>query len=161
MTLADRVVVLRDGRIEQVGTPLELYDRPANQFVAQFIGTPKMNVVPVAKLPAVRPGTTKLPADGSIGLRPEHIAVRSAGSAQFDAQVELVEALGAETLVYLRTAEGAELTARQNTRSAAHAGDTVGVELDWDAAHLFDGEGRMLPGAAATVHPFVPRQVHG
>ena len=51
MTLADRVVVLRDGAIEQVGTPLELYDRPANQFVAQFIGTPQMNVVAAAKLP--------------------------------------------------------------------------------------------------------------
>ena len=161
MTLADRVVVLRDGRIEQVGTPLELYDRPANQFVAQFIGTPKMNVVPVAKLPPARASTTvKLPADGSVGLRPEHVAIKGAGVAQFDAQVELVEALGAETLVYLRTPEGAEFTARQNTRSAAHPGDTVGVDLDWDSAHLFDAEGRVL-AAAATVHPFVPRQVHG
>jgi multiple sugar transport system ATP-binding protein len=158
MTLADRVVVLRDGRIEQVGTPLELYDRPANQFVAQFIGTPKMNVVPVAKLPAA--ASVKVPQGGSIGLRPEHVSVRGAGAAQFDAQVELVEALGAETLVYLRTSQGAELTARQNTRTAAHPGDTVGVDLDWEAAHLFDAEGRVLP-AAATVHAFVPRQVHG
>ena len=54
MTLADRVVVLRDGAIEQVGTPLELYDRPANQFVAQFIGTPQMNMVDTAALPALR-----------------------------------------------------------------------------------------------------------
>src|SRR5436305_2106205 len=61
MTLADRVVVLRDGQIEQVGTPLELYDRPANQFVAQFIGTPQMNVVAAAQLPQVQAALGPVP----------------------------------------------------------------------------------------------------
>ena len=76
MTLADRVVVLRDGNIEQVGTPLELYDRPANQFVAQFIGTPQMNVVEAAKLPSVTTvAGVQVPALGSIGLRPESITL--------------------------------------------------------------------------------------
>ena len=74
MTLADRVVVLRDGLIEQVGTPLELYDKPANQFVAQFIGTPQMNIVSVADLTQVGniPGIAA-PADGFVGLRPENV----------------------------------------------------------------------------------------
>ncbi len=81
MTLADRVVVLRDGAIEQVGSPLELYDRPANQFVAQFIGTPQMNVVDTAKLPALREvvGAAHAP-DGFIGVRPENVLARAAGS---------------------------------------------------------------------------------
>src|SRR5450432_238054 len=76
MTLADRVVVLRDGLIEQVGAPLELYDRPANQFVAQFIGTPQMNVLPAAALPELtRIAGSRLPADGSVGVRPEYVRV--------------------------------------------------------------------------------------
>jgi len=72
MTLADRVVVLRDGRIEQVGTPLELYDRPASRFVAQFIGTPQMNVVPAAGLPHLQATLgVRLPGDGAVGRRAE------------------------------------------------------------------------------------------
>src|SRR5450631_4002264 len=101
MTLADRVVVLRDGAIEQVGSPLELYDRPANQFVAQFIGTPQMNMIDTAKLPALRDvvGATHAP-DGFIGVRPENVIVRAAGAGKLAAQVKLVESLGADTLIY-------------------------------------------------------------
>ena len=80
MTLADRVVVLRDGLIEQVGTPLELYDRPANQFVAQFIGMPPMNMVPAAQLPQLTiVGTMAVPSDGFLGVRPEDLRVQAAG----------------------------------------------------------------------------------
>src|SRR6195952_1798480 len=76
MTLADRVVVLRDGLIEQVGTPLELYDRPANQFVAQFIGMPSMNMLPAAAVPSFSAMTGgRLPADGFLGVRPEGLLV--------------------------------------------------------------------------------------
>ena len=96
MTLADRVVVLRDGIIEQVGTPLELYDQPANQFVAQFIGTPQMNVVPLQKTPAVVQQQAPAGAvGGAIGLRPENITVRASGNTPVAGQVDLVEALGA------------------------------------------------------------------
>ncbi len=78
MTLADRVVVLRDGAIEQVGSPLELYDHPANQFVAQFIGTPQMNIVDSAALPALRDAAGVAgPTDGFIGVRPENVLVRA------------------------------------------------------------------------------------
>ncbi len=106
MTLADRVVVLRDGQIEQVGTPLELYDRPANQFVAQFIGTPQMNVVKADELPQLRAAVGSVPSGGFIGLRPENLCVSAAGTGQVQGKVELVEALGAETLIYVNTAPG-------------------------------------------------------
>ena len=148
MTLADRVVVLRDGLIEQVGTPLELYDRPANQFVAQFIGTPQMNVMAAAKLPQITSvaGVT-VPASGSIGLRPESLALVPAGQGQVQAKVELVESLGAETLIYLLTDNGAPLVVRFNTRTELHVGSSVGVQIDADSAHLFDANGRVLVAA--------------
>ncbi|MEY4884128.1 MAG: hypothetical protein RIS34_1982 [Pseudomonadota bacterium] len=141
MTLADRVVVLRDGQIEQVGTPLELYDRPANQFVAQFIGTPQMNVISLADLPALaQPGVS---AGGFVGLRPENVTLRPAGQDPMQGTVELVEALGAETLIYVSTTQGAQLVSRQNERTALRVGDRVGVQIDTDAAHLFDAQGRI------------------
>jgi len=154
MTLADRVVVLRDGLIEQVGTPLELYDRPANQFVAQFIGTPQMNVVAADKVPQLA-GVCGLPvpAGGFVGLRPENVLLKAAGQGQIPGTVELVEALGAETLVYVSTEGGAQLVARQNSRTALHAGNPVGINIDADSAHLFDAGGRITrTGAAAAVH---------
>ena len=145
MTLADKVVVLRDGQIEQVGTPLELYDRPANQFVAQFIGTPQMNVVPLAQLPAavqqLAPGAA---AGGSIGLRPEAVTVQPKGQGAITGQVELVEALGAETLLYVRTAEGAQLVARLNERTLLLPGDAVSLNVATEQAHWFDNAGRVV-----------------
>ncbi|MBX3659562.1 MAG: ABC transporter ATP-binding protein [Ramlibacter sp.] len=153
MTLADRVVVLRDGLVEQVGTPLELYDRPANQFVAQFIGTPPMNIVAATAVPALAAMFgPELPADGSIGLRPESVVLTAAGQGQLDGRVELVEALGAETLVYVGvdpTGGGAQFTARQSARTSLRAGDPVGLTLDTLAAHLFDAQGRVLRNATA------------
>jgi len=142
MTLADRVVVLRDGRIEQVGSPLELYDRPANQFVAQFIGTPQMNMVPVDQLQGV--GNLPVSHGGFVGVRPEKLALRDAGSGQVQARVELIEPLGAETLIYVSTERGTPLVARQNERTALHAGDRVGVDLDVTALHLFDATGQRV-----------------
>ncbi len=148
MTLADRVVVLRDGQIEQVGSPLALYDRPANQFVAQFIGTPQMNVLPADALPAL--AGWPVAAGGFIGLRPENVLLQPAGQGTVQGRVELVEALGAETLVYVALASGAQLVARQNTRTSLQAGQAVGLGLDADAAHLFDAGGKLTrQGAAA------------
>ena len=144
MTLADRVVVLRDGQIEQVGTPLELYDRPANQFVAQFIGTPQMNVVPIKDLPGLEAEFgIPLEDSGSIGLRPECVRLSAPGQGRFDGRVALVEALGAETLIYVSTTHGAQLVSRQNERTTLQAGDAVGVHMDADAAHVFDAKGRI------------------
>jgi len=144
MTLADRVVVLRDGVIEQVGTPLELYDRPANQFVAQFIGTPQMNVVAAAQLPALEAVCNlPIPAGGFVGLRPENVTLHPAGQGLLDGKVDLVEALGAETLIYVTTVQGAPLISRQTERTPLRVGETVGVQIDADAAHIFDAQGRI------------------
>ncbi len=144
MTLADRVVVLRDGAIEQVGAPLELYDRPANQFVAQFIGTPQMNVVAAGALPHLRAlAGERVPADGYVGMRPEALQVRTAGQGALEARVEMVEALGADTLIHVEV-DGISLVARQSERTLASRGDRVGLDLDPAALHFFDGKGRAV-----------------
>jgi multiple sugar transport system ATP-binding protein len=150
MTLADRVVVLRDGVIEQVGTPLELYDHPANQFVAQFIGTPQMNVLPLQQVPALIQQQAPAGAvGGAIGLRPESVSVRATGVTPVAGTVDLVEALGAETLIYVSTPTGAQLVARQSERTGLHAGETVSLDIDASQAHWFDNSGRVVSRATA------------
>ncbi|BEP63313.1 ABC transporter ATP-binding protein [Variovorax sp. V213] len=146
MTLADRVVVLRDGLIEQVGTPLELYDHPANQFVAQFIGMPSMNMVAASAIPSFSAATGgRLPNDGFLGVRPEGLRVHpnQAAVAGVPGRVELIEALGADTLIHVDVG-GVPLIARQNERTPLHAGDDVAVELDPSVLHLFNREGRAV-----------------
>jgi multiple sugar transport system ATP-binding protein len=131
MTLADRVVVLRDGLIDQ--------------FVAQFIGTPQMNVVPLERAPQLQSTFgDQLPAGGSVGLRPEAVTVTAPDAGQVQGQVELIEALGAETLIYVGTGHGAQLVARQSHRTTLHLGDRVGLDIDARAAHLFDAQGRVV-----------------
>jgi len=147
MTLADRIVVLRDGLIEQVGTPLELYDKPANQFVAQFIGSPQMNVLPVAQVPGLRTLVQSVPEGGFVGLRPESLNVGPAGQGHLQGRIELVEALGAETLIYVSADGGVQLVARQDTRTPLRAGDAVGISVDAANAHVFDAQGRVLRAA--------------
>jgi multiple sugar transport system ATP-binding protein len=160
MTMADRVVVLRDGAIEQVGSPLELYDRPANRFVAQFIGTPQMNVMAAADLPVLAQlkgadgagtGLASDPQDGFWGIRPEHVTLRPAGEGLLNARVEMVESLGSDSVVYVSTsassfspisAAGVSLVAKQNMRSPQRVGDLVGVDFALSAIHRFDAQGR-------------------
>jgi multiple sugar transport system ATP-binding protein len=102
MTLADRIVVLRAGKVEQVGSPMELYNNPANTFVAGFIGSPQMNFLDAAAL-GLQPGQA--------GIRPEHLAItRDRG--EIPAEVSHVEKLGGETLVYARSAQHGLLTVR-------------------------------------------------
>jgi multiple sugar transport system ATP-binding protein len=148
MTLADRVVVLRDGAIEQVGSPLELYDRPANQFVAQFIGTPQMNLVPTGTVPHLAQLVLgRAPADGFVGFRPESVRIRPAGAGAIQGRVELVEALGADTLIYAEVG-GAQLVSRQGERTTVKPGDQVGLDLDPAALHFFDKQGHALRSAS-------------
>ena len=144
MTLADRVVVLRDGLIEQVGSPLELYDHPANQFVAQFIGTPQMNVVAASTLPELtRIAGARLPSDGSVGVRPEFVHIVASGIG-IAGKVELVEALGSDTLIHVRVGNDVHLVSRQSERTGLKLGDPVGVEIDATALLFFDKQGRAL-----------------
>ncbi|HEX7985409.1 MAG TPA: sn-glycerol-3-phosphate ABC transporter ATP-binding protein UgpC [Duganella sp.] len=158
MTLATRIVVMNGGSIEQVGTPVEVYRRPATRFVAGFIGTPGMNFIPVARAGAeagctvVRlPGggelTTRVPdqwcsgGDGelSLGVRPENL--RPAASGPLRGQVETVEFLGERSLVVLTLADGSALTITLDGTVPA-PGATISVALDLDEAHLFDAGGR-------------------
>jgi multiple sugar transport system ATP-binding protein len=141
MTLADQVVVLRDGAIEQVGSPLDLYDHPANRFVAQFIGTPQMNVVERIEMPAA---AGQVAGAAFVGVRPEDLRLTAPGLGQLAAKVELVEALGAETLVYLNTPRGAQVVLRQNERTTLVPGDDVGVNVETGHLHWFDAQGRMI-----------------
>jgi multiple sugar transport system ATP-binding protein len=153
MTLADRVVVLRDGVIEQVGAPLELYDKPANQFVAQFIGTPQMNVVDTGELPALRQAVGAAAAqDGFIGVRPEHVVVKPGSHGALSGKVELIEALGSDTLIYARLGgaggKGVQIVAKQNVRTSLHPGDAVSLDVLPDSFHVFDRQGRAVHAAA-------------
>ena len=152
MTLADRVVVLRDGAIEQTGSPLELYDHPANQFVAQFIGTPQMNIIDTAALPGLDAvvGAGKVP-DGFIGVRPENVLVRPAGEGRLAGRVELVESLGANTLIHARIGAqepgGVQIIAAQSARTTLHAGDPIGLDIAPASFHLFNRQGQAVAPA--------------
>jgi multiple sugar transport system ATP-binding protein len=139
MTMADRVVVLRDGAIEQVGTPLELYDRPANSFVAQFIGQPQMNVVAAKALPHL----AATAGAGFLGVRPEHVAVKPVGEAALPARVDLVEQLGLDTLIYASVGD-VQFIARQNSRTTLREGDAVSLDIAAANVHRFDAAGRAL-----------------
>jgi multiple sugar transport system ATP-binding protein len=144
MTLADRVVVLRDGAIEQVGSPLELFDRPANRFVAQFIGTPQMNMLEADMLPSFSALTQgRLPANGFLGVRPEGVRVSLGSSGGVQGTVELVEELGTDTLIYVNVVR-TSLVARQTVRTSLKPGDTVSVDVDPRVLHVFDREGRVV-----------------
>jgi sn-glycerol 3-phosphate transport system ATP-binding protein len=116
MTMADRVVLMRDGRVEQSGPPEELYNRPATAFTARFIGTPPMNLIPQL--------------DRLIGIRPEHIRIVSQDG--HAARVKTVEHLGADSII-LCEFEGQPVSVRQDGFSKAHPGDDI--RLTWDASH--------------------------
>lgn len=138
MTLADRVVVLRDGIIEQVGTPLELYDAPANRFVAQFIGMPQMNILPSNLLQNVPNGSA------FAGIRPEHLSITD--DSRLSGDVSLVESLGNETLIHLNLEDQNTdpLIIRSYQRTELKLGDTVGVNWSDDIVHYFDSDGKVL-----------------
>ncbi|WP_341367146.1 ABC transporter ATP-binding protein [Yoonia sp. BS5-3] len=137
MTLADRIVVLEFGKIAQVGTPRELYENPANLFVAQFIGSPRMNVVPATTITG-----RDLPTGAiSIGMRPEHIDLVSPGTGQLDGVVDLLEYLGADTFVILNCGDAGQITVRVNGNTAYKVGDQVGLSIPEDNLHGFDQDG--------------------
>jgi len=155
MTMADKIVVMRDGRIEQVGAPLELFDRPANIFVASFIGSPSMNLLKGTmrggEKPAVDISGTLFPAapnasaaDGRAvvyGVRPEHLEIHADG---VPARISVVEPTGSETLVFLRFGDS-EIVALFRERHDFRPGDTLHLKPRLDHVHLFDaGTGNRL-----------------
>jgi sn-glycerol 3-phosphate transport system ATP-binding protein len=139
MTMADQVLLMRQGRIEQDGSPAELYERPATRFAARFIGTPPMNIVPATALGSLWP-RLECAAPGrrqnalSIGVRAEAARLSSSG---MEAQVMAVEYLGADSLIDTRIGD-APFVLRVSGRSPLAAGERVAIEWDASATHLFD-----------------------
>ena len=133
MTLADKIVVLRDGRVEQIGSPMELYNNPANQFVAGFLGSPSMNFVPADK---VTPGDLR-----TLGVRPEDLTISDEG--QLKGQVTHVEHLGGDTNVLVNVDEHI-ITLRLFGQHPVKVGETIGLGFDPARAYLFDQNGQRV-----------------
>ena len=157
MTLADRIVVLNGGRIEQLGAPMDIYLRPRTRFVASFVGTPRINLLSVereadeggratvrladgTRLATAVPAAGLLPGSLTLGLRAENIRVAREAAAT-TGTVEVVERLGERTLVHVALADGSRLVAEDAGVSSVRMGDRVPLAIDAGAAHLFDGDG--------------------
>ncbi|MDP9837267.1 multiple sugar transport system ATP-binding protein [Neorhizobium huautlense] len=155
MTMADQIVVLKAGKVMQAGSPLELYNNPANQFVAGFIGSPKMNFVAVeaadgtaVTLNGVRIETGRQHASGklTLGIRPEHIDIGDGpGQVIGEARVELVEHLGGSTVLHvLPPFQEETMTVMLSGQQPCRSGDRVALRIERKNCHLFDTEGRAL-----------------
>jgi multiple sugar transport system ATP-binding protein len=164
MTMADKIVVLNQGVIEQVGSPLELYHRPNNTFVAGFIGSPKMNFLKTrawsakgGKIVVELPGDSRLtlPSAGvkvsegqkvTLGVRPEHIEVsgKNKGEGVIKCKVRLAEYLGSETMFYATMPDGNELAVKADGLAKAAPGSDIRFDLPPAACHLFDEHGKTV-----------------
>jgi multiple sugar transport system ATP-binding protein len=169
MTLADRIVVMRAGRIEQVGQPLDLYNQPANLFVAGFIGAPRMNLLPVKVRTAGAKGVTvdgpgglaaTVTVDGStlkagdaatLGIRPHDIEMSEAGKGSLGAQVLLTEALGPETVLHATVAGGEKIVAVLKRQGVETQGRPIHLTLPAERMHLFDATGLRVPSSQAAI----------
>jgi len=172
MTMADRIVVLKDGRVEQVGSPLELYQNPATLFVAGFIGAPKMNflnaeikavngqhltlLLPNGASVDVPPPALKLGAGERVnmGVRPEHVTllVEPAGGdglsdGVLEGEVEALEHLGPRAYIHARLADGTRLVTQTGSDPKVMMGDHAAFRVRADAVHLFDASGKALARA--------------
>jgi multiple sugar transport system ATP-binding protein len=135
MTMADKIVVMNAGNIEQVGSPLDLYNSPANLFVAGFIGSPKMNFIkgPIA---------AEYGAD-TVGVRPEHIEIK-AGAKGMNGEVRVAEHLGSDTFAYVTVPDIGQITVRVSGEFRVSDGDKVNLVFDPNRVQRFDKEGRAI-----------------
>jgi multiple sugar transport system ATP-binding protein len=164
MTLADKIVVLQGGIIEQVGSPLELYHHPRNLFVAGFIGSPKMNFFPVSVVAVNDSGTTvRLPGEGTVtipvrpgslsvgdrttlGIRPEHLRLDPSNPTLMG-EVLVMERLGGETFLYVKIEGGDTLTVQTDGDNPSRLHDRIPIYINGDLCHLFDQQGEAIPKA--------------
>ena len=140
MTLADRIVVLEFGVVAQVGTPRELYEKPANLFVAEFIGSPKMNILDVTddlRLPESR-GATK------IGVRPEHLEIGNEGDGFIDGTIDVLEYLGADTFLIVDAGTAGRVTVRTHGDTPLARGARIGLIAPGERLHYFGADGLAL-----------------
>ncbi|TPW29153.1 sn-glycerol-3-phosphate ABC transporter ATP-binding protein UgpC [Martelella alba] len=162
MTMADKIVVLSGGRIEQVGAPLDLYLRPANRFVAEFLGSPKINCIettvhaladgiaslllPGDAVMAFPVGDTEIKTGDAVTLaiRPEHFVLDEGATARLSGTVELVEHLGSETLLTVRVDAGTVMTVKVDGVSRVRSGDQIRLGLTPQACQLFSASGETL-----------------
>ncbi|GAK72016.1 putative ABC transporter ATP-binding protein [Agrobacterium rubi TR3 = NBRC 13261] len=160
MTMADKIVVLREGKIMQVGRPLDLYNSPDNQFVAGFIGSPKMNFLS-AKLVASDTSRRTIEIAGqhivlnqpldakqdealTFGIRPEHIQPQTQSATLGEGDIQLVEHLGGSTVIYTNTADGQPVTVLLEGQKQFRMGEKVPLSFDLANAHVFGSDGRRV-----------------
>jgi multiple sugar transport system ATP-binding protein/alpha-glucoside transport system ATP-binding protein len=166
MTLADRIVVLKDGRVEPVGTPMELYHHPGNLFVAQFIGSPAMNIVPAivekagattkiaitGGLKADVPVATPADANGasiSFGVRPEDLRLAPGDNVLFEGRIDYIEQLGEVQLVYLDIGRSdTPLVVKLPGYTEVKRDQVLKVDADPGTLHIFNAEGRSFARVA-------------
>ncbi len=141
MTMADKIVVLNAGRIEQVGTPMDLYHRPNSRFVAEFIGSPAMNVF---EAQGALNGVAVKSEAAFVGCRPEHFQLLPSGEGQLQAVVRVKERLGGESLLYLKSQSGFDVVARVDGDDETPIGAEIGLGIPEQRLHQFDGSGRAI-----------------
>ncbi|NJL90217.1 MAG: ATP-binding cassette domain-containing protein [Coleofasciculaceae cyanobacterium SM2_1_6] len=168
MTMGDRIAVMQGGKIQQIATPLELYHYPANQFVAEFIGSPTMNFLPLRvetsqllvhpQFPLELPqqwGEALKSYQGrsiTLGIRPEHLSIGESEAGNFPVTVDLVESLGNDTYVFVNLDNTHNLQIRLTSDHAATVGDQLWLAIDLEKIHLFapDSGERIIPAARST-----------
>ena len=149
MTMADKIVVLRAGRVEQVGSPEALYQRPCNTFVAGFIGSPRMNFLPFAALNGASSLTRGLPSHtDQVGIRPEHWQLCEAGQG-LSIEVISSEYMGSQRLLQARFGETHRLEILVTGEQAIHSGQTLHVQVSPEHLHAFDAQGQRIKSSAA------------
>ena len=142
MTLADRIVVINQGIIEQVGTPVELYNSPTNQFVAEFIGSPKMNMINLQDIRSLNLKNLNVPSEASkIGIRPEHISLANNDSHKLRGTVRHIENLGEHLLCYVNLEMNSEITAKLDVNSNISVNEIISLNWHQDHQHFFDSMG--------------------
>ena len=145
MTIGQRIAVLRAGTLDQLGSPEEIYARPANTFVATFIGSPAMNLIPAAAVPRdILPPQAPPPDEFTVGIRPHDLELTAADAGLLRGRVDVVEPLGHARIVHVATGDDLRVTVVASNDVHAAAGDTVGLSLRPDRLHLFDATGTRL-----------------
>lgn len=143
MTLADKIVVLHGGVIEQIGAPMDLYNYPANEFVAGFIGSPRMNMFSVETARAAGWLNDESAGAKRVGVRPEHLVRAEKG---LEGRVFYIEHLGGQTLTHLKLPDGTDYTLVEAGQHGGHQGETLTLVPSDGCLHVFDADGRAIRG---------------